>query len=165
MIALVPMDDAQYRTFSAAAVRDYAADKVTNGLWLPDEAQTRAQASFDVLLPAGLRTPGHHFYCLTQAAGDVPVGTLWLAVQDRAGQPVAHVYGIAIHAPHLRKGYATQAFAALEEKIQALGLAGIALHVFGHNQGALALYEGLGFQTTDITMFRPSGRSTGSGPE
>ena len=42
----------------------------------------------------------------------------------------------------------------MEAEVQKRGLAGIALHVFGHNTGAQALYHRLGFVTTNINMFK-----------
>jgi ribosomal protein S18 acetylase RimI-like enzyme len=36
-------------------------------------------------------------------------------------------------------------------------MAGIALHVFGHNAGAKNLYEQLGFRTTNVHMFKAVG--------
>jgi ribosomal protein S18 acetylase RimI-like enzyme len=39
------------------------------------------------------------------------------------------------------------------------GLAGIALHVFGHNAGAQVLYERLGFKATNINKFKALGDS------
>jgi hypothetical protein len=48
-----------------------------------------------------------------------------------------------------------QGLATLEGTVCSLGLSGIALHVFGHNAGALAPYTKLGFHTTDINMFKP----------
>jgi len=36
-----------------------------------------------------------------------------------------------------------------------LGLSGIALHVFGHNSGAQALYASLGYQITNLNLFKP----------
>ena len=65
------------------------------------------------------------------------------------------MYDIAVHPGHQRQGHATRAFAALEDEVRRRGLAGIALHVFGHNAGAQALYCRLGYQTTNINMFKP----------
>ena len=71
---------------------------------------------------------------------------LWFAVQERAGQKIAYVYDVMIHPDHQRKGLGTQAFHALEDRARALGLSGIALHVFGHNEEAHDLYLRLGFR-------------------
>jgi ribosomal protein S18 acetylase RimI-like enzyme len=35
-----------------------------------------------------------------------------------------------------------------------LELSGIGLHVFGHNAGARLLYERLGYETTNLNMFK-----------
>ena len=62
-------------------------------------------------------------------------------------------------AQHQRRGYATEAFAALEGEARSRGLAGIGLHVFGHNPGARALYEKLGYEATNINMFKRVART------
>jgi ribosomal protein S18 acetylase RimI-like enzyme len=64
------------------------------------------------------------------------------------------VYDVSVRPEHQRKGHASRAFAALDEVVRELGLAGVALHVFGHNKAALALYERLGFRATNISMFK-----------
>jgi ribosomal protein S18 acetylase RimI-like enzyme len=82
------------------------------------------------------------------------LGVLWVAVQKRAGKRVAYVYDIYVDPAHRRQGHATGALQALDSKAGDLGFSGVALHVFGHNAGAQALYEKLGFVVTDSTMFR-----------
>jgi len=68
---------------------------------------------------------------------------------------------VHIEPGHLRKGYATRAFSVMEEKVRSLGLAGVGLRVFGHNVAARALYAQLGFQPTDLTLFKALGQSGG----
>jgi len=60
------------------------------------------------------------------------------------------------------RALATAAFAALEGEARARGLAGIGLHVFGHNPGARALYEKLGYETTNLHMFKKVPRVDGT---
>lgn len=91
---------------------------------------------------------------LREAVTNTVVGMLWYAIQERAGQRVAYVYDVLVELQHQRKGFATQAFQALEAEVGSRGLCGIALHVFGHNQAGRALYAKLGYQATDITMFK-----------
>ena len=55
---------------------------------------------------------------------------------------------------HRRQGHAERALRALEAEVGRLGLQGIALHVFGHNTGAQALYGKLGYVPTNINMFK-----------
>ena len=46
---------------------------------------------------------------------------------------------------------------ALEEEARRFGLTALALHVFGHNTAARALYEGIGYQITNINMRKDLG--------
>lgn len=52
-----------------------------------------------------------------------------------------------------------------EDEVRKLGLFGIALHVFGHNNGAQALYAKLGYQPTNISLFKPIGLTVDSPDE
>lgn len=151
---LEPMSEAEYLAFVEATVPAYAADKVASGQWREADALTLARRELAALLPQGLATPGHHLYTLRGAAGGAAVGRIWIAEQQRAGSKVAYVYDVQIAAAHRRKGHARRAFEALEAEARALGFEGIALHVFGHNRGAQALYEKLGYRPTNIHMFK-----------
>lgn len=153
MVTLVPMTDAEYRAFVDEAIPAYAADKVASGQWLPSEALERSKSSLAELLPRGRDTPDHLLFTLVDE-GRVAVGMLWIAAVEQAGQRIAYVYDISVRPEHRRQGHAASAFAALEAKVRELGLSGIALHVFGHNAGAVALYAKLGFQATNINMFK-----------
>lgn len=83
------------------------------------------------------------------------VGVLWIAAKERAGQRIAYVYNVGIEPNHRRKGHASRAFVALEDQVRALGLSGIAPHVFGHNAAAQALYAKLGDRQTNFNLFKP----------
>jgi ribosomal protein S18 acetylase RimI-like enzyme len=153
MTALVPMTLAQFDAFICESVPAYADDKVAAGQWPRSEALARSQAEFDQLLPQGLATQDNLLYAITDAGG-AQVGLLWVAVQERAGQRIAYVYDVSVRPEHQRQGHASRAFAALDEVVRELGLAGVALHVFGHNTAARALYERLGFRATNINLFK-----------
>jgi ribosomal protein S18 acetylase RimI-like enzyme len=150
------MTPAQFDAFIGASVPAYADDKVAAGQWPPSEALARARAEFDELLPQGLATADNLLYAINDMAG-ADVGVLWISLQERAGQRVAYVYDVYVQPERQRQGHASRAFAALEQVVRELSLAGIALHVFGHNSGARALYERLGFLATNISMFKPVG--------
>lgn len=153
-MSLDAMTDAEFRAFAEETIPAYAADKIACGQWREDEALELSRKELDALLPQGQATPGHHLYTLRDAPGGAAVGRLWIAEQARGGATIAYVYDVAVFPAHQRKGYATRAFEALEDKVRSLGLAGIALHVFGHNHGAHALYEKLGYRATNIHMFK-----------
>jgi ribosomal protein S18 acetylase RimI-like enzyme len=67
---------------------------------------------------------------------------------------VAYVYEVLVDPAYRHQGHATRAFVWLEQQARQRGMAGIALHVFGHNAGAKKLYEQLGFRATNINMFK-----------
>ena len=152
-ITLVPMSNAAYSAFAEKAIPKYAEEKVASGQWSRGESRALSKKSLDELLPQGKDTPGNHLFTLLDGASR-PVGTLWIAEQARAGTRIAYVYDIEIDSAHRRKGYAAQALNAVERMARELGLSGIALHVFGHNAAAQALYVKLGYATTNIQMFK-----------
>ena len=106
------------------------------------------------LLPQGLATADNHLFTIvdTQSA---PVGMLWFAVKTKFNARIAFVYDIGIKPERQREGHAHRAFIALEDEVRKLGLTGIALHVFGHNTSARALYAKLGFEPTNLSLFKP----------
>ena len=153
MPALRPMTQPEYRTWAAAEVPAYAADKVASGQWAADVALALSQKEQDQLLPQGLQSADNHLYSIVDAGGTV-VGMLWFAEQTKFNARIAYVYDINVWPAHQRQGHGTRAFQALEGEVRRLGLTGIALHVFGHNTGAQALYAKLGFRPTNISLFK-----------
>jgi GNAT superfamily N-acetyltransferase len=155
MIQLLPMTPPEYEPWQAQAVRDYAVDKVQAGAWRQAEAQERSAREFAQLLPQGLATPDHWLFSIwsDDAPLDTPVGMLWVA-RSPWHPDQAFIYDFLIHEPYRRRGYGRQALLALEPKVRALGLNAIGLHVFGHNHGAIALYEQTGYEITDINMVK-----------
>lgn len=151
--ALRPMTEAEFAAWREQTVPAYAADKVAAGQWTPAESLALSAAAYDELLPRGLATPGHHLRTVVDADG-AAVGVLWHAEESRAGARIAYVYDIAIEPQRQREGHARRALLALEAEARRRGLAGIGLHVFGHNPGAQALYARLGFAPTSISLFK-----------
>lgn len=154
---LVPLTSAEFADYKATSIPMYASEKVRSGEWAEADALRLAREAFDLLLPNGLDTPENHLFGLREAADGSLLGVLWFATRQRAADRIAYVYEIVIHPQFQRQGHASRAFRALEDKVRELGLSGIALHVFGHNTGARALYESLGYVTTNITMYKPVG--------
>lgn len=157
MIILVPMRESVFAAYIDEAIRTYARDKVRSGQWTEEASLRLARDGFNALLPEGLATPDNHLFTIRDPATQADVGTLWFAIQERAGRKIAYVYDVLIAKEFQRMGHATHAFEALEEEVRSLGLSGIALHVFGHNAGAQALYAKLGYRPTNINMFKKVG--------
>ena len=154
MNALAPMNEAQFGRYLQTMIPDYAQDKVRSGQWAPTEALELAGQSMQESLPQGLATPDHYLYVMEHGPQRDAVGMIWIAAQQRGDRKVAYVFDVMVDAPHRRRGHATWAFAAMEKKALELGLSGVALHVFGHNPQAHALYVKLGYVTTNINMFK-----------
>jgi len=151
---LVPMSEHEFLAFVEDALPAYAADKVASGQWAKDEALELSRKSFQDLLPQGLATPNNYLFTILDSAERGGVGMVWISAQDRAGKRIGYVYNISVKPEHQRKGHARRALLALEEEARSLDLTGIALHVFGHNVPAHALYMNLGYRPTNINMFK-----------
>jgi ribosomal protein S18 acetylase RimI-like enzyme len=150
------MVESEYATWLEEAIPAYAADKVASGQWSQEASLELSRKENDELLPQGLETPDNHFYTIVDSESDA-VGTLWFAVKTKFNSRIAYVFDISISPERRREGHAYQALLALEAEVRKLGLSGIALHVFGYNTGAQALYAKLGFQPTNISLFKSVG--------
>ncbi len=146
--------DAEFSAWLEIVVPEYAEDKVASGQWDKDAALDLSRKEYAELLPRGRETENNHLYTVLAPDGSA-VGTLWFVAKDRANRRIAYVYDIYVAPEHRRRGHAYRAFLAMEQEVTRLGLTGIALHVFGHNQAAQALYLKLGYVTTNINMFKP----------
>jgi RimJ/RimL family protein N-acetyltransferase len=152
-IELVPMSKAQYEAWLPASIADYAQEHVASGNWAEAESLQRSRDEFERLLPQGIATPGHHLWSIVRASDREPVGVLWIEEKQKP-QPFAFIYNIEIYPPFRRRGFALQAMTRLEEEARRLQLGSIRLHVFGHNTAARPLYEKLGYEPTNINMFK-----------
>lgn len=152
MIRLKPMSEATYQAYLAVTVREYADDKVKAGNWQPEEALERSAAEFQMYLPDGVATTNNYLYDIVDEARSIKVGMIWLGRIMQGSKPALFVYDFRIDEAERRKGYGEQAMQAAEVQAKALGYDMIALHVFGHNQAARALYEKLGYEITNVHM-------------
>jgi ribosomal protein S18 acetylase RimI-like enzyme len=139
---LVPKSPAKAASYLDGSWRNYAGEVAhEHGLALEDAlAKTRKQ--FDSILPQGAATPGHDFFDLE---ADGVIGSLW--VTERDGD--LFLYDIMIDASHRGRGHGTAAMQAVEALARERGAAGIGLSVFAHNEGAIRLYERLGYEVVE----------------
>ena len=152
MIRLVPMTEDEYRFYRAELIQGYAEDKVRSGNWSAEESLKRSEQETDQLLPNGIATSDHYLFSIHDNTLAKNVGILWFAVVNWGGKRLAFIYDIQVDATMRGKGYGTQALKLLEEKVKALDLDTIGLHVFGFNHTAQALYEKMGYDITNINM-------------
>src|SRR5215210_8591381 len=151
-IRLVELDEAVYREYREELVRDFADDKVRAGAWSEAEAESKAADDVDGLLPEGTATPNHFLYSVRDDSLPAEVGSVWFALMVSGVGCSVWIYDIIINEDFRRRGYATRTLELVEDRAGELGARSVGLHVFGHNRGAQALYEKMGYNTTSITM-------------
>lgn len=156
-VRLVPLPGAQLDEYLEPEIRGYADDHVRDGQWSPAEALERSRAEFRELLPQGVDTPDHHLRVVVAGPDNPPVGWLWYALRKDGPAPYLFIYNLTIFEAYRGRGYGEAALRALEPIARALGVARIGLHVFGHNQLAIRLYERVGYRTTNLLMSKPIG--------
>ncbi|MFC4639005.1 GNAT family N-acetyltransferase [Deinococcus hohokamensis] len=152
MLEFRPMTADSYREFLEFSVAEYAAEKVRSGEWDEASAPQKAQEEFAGLLPEGPATEGHFLYDVVDPASQAAVGLLWFALRGPEHHRNVFVYEVRVSPQFQRRGYASRMFEQLARQAQTLGARSVRLHVFGHNHGARALYEKLGFVATNVIM-------------
>jgi ribosomal protein S18 acetylase RimI-like enzyme len=146
------MTESEFQSYLEYTYVKYADEQAKAGFWPADRAIELAKAEITDLLPDGLATKDHFLYCLVVPGEPAPVGVLWIMIRVRNGRREAFIDDIEIYENFRRKGYASQALGILENIITEMGLKTIRLHVFGHNQNALKLYEKCGYEIINIYM-------------
>lgn len=152
MIELIPMNDQQYAEFYRLSTKDYAAEKVAAGEWSEEEAMDRSAESFRKYLPDGRNTAGAFIYSIFETERQQSVGHAWMNITDTPKGKYAFLYDILIYDGYQNQGYGQQTMKALDEAAIQQGAARIGLHVFGHNQRALHVYQKAGYVITDYQM-------------
>jgi ribosomal protein S18 acetylase RimI-like enzyme len=151
MVTLQPMTEAELQRYLEPAIVEYAQGHVKDGQWTEAEAVEKSRKEFRDLLPQGVATPNHYLFTLLNEAQQ-PVGMLWFARRESQGHPMAFVYDVRIDEAFRRRGYASQAFREMENKVRELGWNRISLHVFGNNHAAIDLYTKVGYEVTNVLM-------------
>jgi GNAT superfamily N-acetyltransferase len=140
-LELRPMTQDEFDAYITGSTEQYIGELAAAGM---TEAAAREQGERQMaeLVPDGLESPGQSFF--TAVADDTPVGTLWISTEDA----MAFVYDVEVHEEQRRKGYGEAIMNAGARWCRDLGHPALGLNVFGHNPGARALYDKLGYQVT-----------------
>ncbi len=152
MVSLVSMTEADFQDYYNHALQDYAQEHVKAGNWHLAEALQRAEQELRQLLPNGLASENQHLFSIEDEKTGTKVGLIWFAVDTKRPMRSAFIYDFVIFSEYRRQGYGTEALMVLEEKVEALDIEAISLHVFGHNHAAQALYKKMGYEITGIHM-------------
>jgi ribosomal protein S18 acetylase RimI-like enzyme len=155
MLQMRPMTQGEFRAYRARAASGYARDLVESGQALPADADARAAACLDLLLPDGLLTDDQVLLTVRASAGGEPLACLWYALVTEGLHRSLFIHDLEVEAAHRREGVATRVLFALEEEARGLGVTQLGLSVFRHNAAALALYRGLGYTEITATLVKP----------
>lgn len=145
----------RFAAFAEESQQAYADDNVLAGRWPEAGALQQARAEFARLLPQGVATPGHRLYEILEKASGQCVGVLWLALQQAGAERVGYVYNLRVGSAFRGRGHARAAMQLAEAEVLAAGGVRMALHVFGFNTSAQALYRSLGYGITGLNMAKP----------
>ncbi|WBB79563.1 GNAT family N-acetyltransferase [Micromonospora sp. WMMD882] len=151
-LRLEPMTEDGYDRYRAGSEAGYVDSIVASGSMPRAEAEEKARADLRRLLPDGPRTAGHHFWTLHDDGAGVEVGILWLHVETKSDGRHAFVYDVEVHEGLRRRGYGRGIMQAVDRWCREARVATVGLNVFGHNTGARALYEEMGYQVTSVQM-------------
>lgn len=154
MIYLQPMTEGYFAHYYRTGLTGYAQQSVACGHWTESEALALSAQEYEVLLPDGLASADSYLFEIREAPEGETLGALWVRAQLRGNEAIAFVYDIVIHEAHRRRGIATRALQAVEGFALENKLTAVALHVFGSNHQAAALYRKCGFQVTNMYMYK-----------
>jgi ribosomal protein S18 acetylase RimI-like enzyme len=149
-VRLRAMTAEEFAGYRDHLVATYAQDLFDSGAFTDHGLSLEAsRSSTEELLPLGLESPGQHLW--TAYDGDVPVAILWICVDGTRG----YIYDIEVRDDQRRRGYGREVLDAGARAARLLGAEELGLNVFGHNTGALALYERAGYVITERTYRLP----------
>jgi ribosomal protein S18 acetylase RimI-like enzyme len=147
------MTEAEYGDWRDSARAGYARSFVDSGILAEEKAYERADKDFAELLPDGVASDNQYLW--TAWDGDTPVGMLWVTILRDVGAPRAYIYDIEVRSEQRRRGYGRAILDRLAEWSRERGIDSIGLNVFGHNKGAVAMYEEAGFEVVAMQMKLP----------
>jgi ribosomal protein S18 acetylase RimI-like enzyme len=144
-----PLREDEYDAFVGRGLAFYVNDMVAAGVDR-DVAQAKADRDLPQILPQGLATPDHSMYAIEDEGRFA--GYLWLCDRDSELGHSLFVYAIEIDEEFRGRGRGRAAMVFAVEEAKRLGIAKVALNVFGGNEVARRLYRSLGYRETAIHM-------------
>lgn len=147
---LFTLSDSEFGFWKERSIREYTLETMRGNGLTAAEAEEKAKADFNRLLPEGLSTKDHYIFSLKDK-GEL-IGYIWFCERGAIDNRKAYLCDIVVEENKRGMGHGKKAMLILEEKVRDLGLKHIGLHVFGHNLRAQELYKKLGYGITNIVM-------------
>lgn len=116
----------------------------------PEGAAAGRRASEERFFPGGRLAEGQLLHTIRADGEDA--GWLWLGPWSDGTD--WWVWDIRVHDRFRRRGIAREALVAGEQVAREHGATSLGLNVFADNEGAIALYDGLGYRTTSQHMLK-----------
>ncbi len=149
-VKLARMNEEAFNQYYNSAIHEYANEHVKAGNWSEEEAFDKAKKQFEQLLPDGLETNAHVLFSIMY--GNETIGTLWLNIKSKEHEKHGFIFDIKLDDDQRGKGYGKATMIALEEYAKSENINQISLHVFTHNERAVALYEKMGYKAKSYNM-------------
>lgn len=148
MSILIEMPNIEFNKYLDKSIKTYTEKKVKSGNWKKDDSLSLPQSEYNKLLPDGINTINNYLFSIIAENNNV-VGMIWINKKDSNSY---FIYDICINDKFQGKGYGLMAMTEAENFAKSLGAEKIGLHVFGHNNRSIKLYEKLGYKATKISM-------------
>lgn len=148
---LVRMTQEEFDVIKGRMIRDYAQDKIRVGHWQEEDAIDLAKETLDNILRDGVETK--HHYLLDLCKDIDKVGFVWFNVF----QNTIYVNNYLIYDEYRGKDYELKMVELLEDMAGDLDVGKINLHSFGYNENAIAMYQKMGYDITDVYMSKKVG--------
>lgn len=146
-LVLTPMTAARFVDFAASSEAAFAEDLASSGRYSAEDAAVESRRQMQLELPDGIDSAGQELF--TAEVDGEEVGVLWIGIRRRGGRPHAFILDIEIASDRRRRGYGRDVMIAAEREAARFGADSIGLHVFGFNDGAVRLYESLGYRRVE----------------
>lgn len=154
---LINLSERDYSEYLEDAIADFAADKIKAGNFSAEKALELSRKGYEDLLPDGVNTENHFLFSIFDEANEEKIGIVWIKLNSEKDVREIWLFDFMIFEKYRRQGFGEKSLMLLEEKTKELGFNKISLHVFGHNEPAIALYQKMGFETTNINMSKMLG--------
>lgn len=147
MLTLKELTQDEFDKWFAISTHRQAEDRAgVSGRSISDELK-EVEAMIPQLLPDGKDTTGHVFR-LARDVSEQAVAFVWVGVLPGMPEAARFLFDIYVIPEARRKGHGREVLETMMENLRCESVDEIHLNVLSNNQGAIALYEELGFATT-----------------
>ena len=146
-IRLVPKTDEETARWLPVAMSAYERARIEAGD-SPEQAAAARRASQEQFFPDGRLIDGHFLFTVLVDGEDAG----WFWIGPSSDPDTWWVWDIEVHDAFRRRGIARETMLLAEDVARSQGAAAIRLNVFAYNEGAIRMYDDLGYETASMHM-------------